>query len=346
MVPGGSAANENLYKPINEVNFGRKRQTFCELLDFPLNKAEEQLRIFINNISADQDIVARRAFFLDTANEKQKESATERLLNFSLARRFSNENLPKTLEDLINIGKVIDWSISIDDCRYIEEMTRKQHAEPMWFKLRYGRITASIFSRCLRTNLSNPSKSLLTCIFSQNQGQYFPATLHGRRNEYKGVAAAVEDFKCNNHINVIHRMSGLTISPDHPYFAASPDHIIQCDCCGTVVIEVKCPFKFDSLTREEGIEVLLSRHSSYLLRNASGVLSLNPKHPYYYQVQMQILVANAAYGLFVVWASRFTLIFKVEKDTQFWVENYTKAKLFFENVLAPEILGHYFSLRN
>ncbi|XP_053686614.1 uncharacterized protein LOC128736160 [Sabethes cyaneus] len=347
MVPGGSAATEDLYKPIDSVNFGRKRETFCELRDYALSKTEEEVRIFLDNVtSAGHEVVARRAFFMSTDAEQENVSIKDRLLDFSFVKRFSNENHQKTLEDLINIGKTIDWSTTIEDCRFIEEMTRKQHAEPMWFMLRYGRITASIFSRCLRTSLSKPSKSLLTCIFSQNQGQYFPATLHGRRNEHKGVIAAVEDFKCNDHINVRHRKSGLTISPEHPYFAASPDYIIQCDCCGTIVIEVKCPFKFDLLTRDEGIEALLSRHSSYLLRNSSGVLTLNPKHPYFYQVQMQILVANAAYGLFVVWAPRFTLAFNVEKDTQFWVHNYPKAKLFFENVLAPEILGHYFSLRN
>lgn len=298
MTPRGSAANDELFKPISEVSFGKKRETSYELRNYNLNKTDEDVQRLLQDLLATgQDVAASRAFFASThinQNGEELLQVRERLLDYSLSKYFSHTNITKPLDDLIEIGKTLDWTISMDNCCLIEECTREQHAEPLWFKLRYGRITASIFARCVKTNISKPSQSLLTTIFAQNQIQYFPATLHGKRNEHRGVYAAIEAFE--NHVNIAHRKSGLIISPDFSYFAASPDHIIECDCCGMVVVEVKCPFKFDFLTREEGINALIKRHQPYVLREADGALSINSKHPYYYQVQMQIFLTKAAYG--------------------------------------------------
>ncbi len=46
--------------------------------------------------------------------------------------------------------------------------------------------------------------------------------------------------------NIIIKMNvsdrGLCVHPDFPYFGASPDGVVECDCCGRGVIEIKCPF--------------------------------------------------------------------------------------------------------
>lgn len=167
-----------------------------------------------------------------------------------------------------------------------------------------------------------------------------PATLHGKQNERKGVAAAVNFFQSQNHDNIVDRKCGLVLSEDYPFFAASSDHLITCDCCGTVVVEVKCPFQFDSLTEEEGINVLMNRTQPYLVKDLEGNIILNPRHQYYYQVQMQIYMSHASYGLFVVWAPNFNICLRIDKNDEFWVRNAQKAKDFFINVLA-----HYFSSR-
>jgi len=45
-----------------------------------------------------------------------------------------------------------------------------------------------------------------------------------------------EDFKIVD--------TGLFINHLGPFLGALPDGIVQCVCCGRVVVEVKCPFNF------------------------------------------------------------------------------------------------------
>lgn len=64
---------------------------------------------------------------------------------------------------------------------------------------------------------------------------------------------------------------GLHIHPEYPFIAATPDSLVKCDCCGTGVLEVKCPFTL----AENGNEVDLP----YISENG-----LKKNHAYYYQV--------------------------------------------------------------
>ncbi|WAR06031.1 hypothetical protein MAR_021400, partial [Mya arenaria] len=69
--------------------------------------------------------------------------------------------------------------------------------------------------------------------------------------------------------------SGLTVSLKHPYLAASPDLIVQCDCCGKGLCEVKCPETVkDQIPTVDNIKYLLEENDKIVL---------DSKHPYYFQ---------------------------------------------------------------
>ena len=58
-----------------------------------------------------------------------------------------------------------------------------------------------------------------------------------------------------NHSSFIIRQSGLLLDPMNPFIRASPDGIVVCSCCGSGVLEIKCPFsckdkKFDERAQE------------------------------------------------------------------------------------------------
>jgi len=36
--------------------------------------------------------------------------------------------------------------------------------------------------------------------------------------------------------------SGLVVNPQWPFIGACPDGVIECDCCGRGVLEIKCPY--------------------------------------------------------------------------------------------------------
>ena len=68
-------------------------------------------------------------------------------------------------------------------------------------------------------------------------------------------------------------------------------------CCGSGVIEIKCPYKYRHVKIEE-----INDSTFYLLKTSDG-LKLNPNHEYFYQVQMQmaIILCDVKYCDFVVW---------------------------------------------
>lgn len=330
----------------------KKRETFCDLRNFNLERSDDDYIALIRKLEeSGLEVAASKAFFLhsDAADEDDELiRKKEYVSKLSMTNRYEQCYEDQSIDDLRDVVKFTDWSIAQHDCDLIEEMTRDQSADPLWFKMRLGRVTASIFSRCVKTSIDNPSKSLLNSIFTENSVQNIPACIYGKEHESNGIKEALNAFRANKHRNVSGRNSGLVISPKHPYLAASPDHIISCDCCGIVTVEVKCPFKSDHLSKEEGINVLINRKpqsSAYIVRNSNGRLAMNHEHPYYYQVQAQIFLCDANYGFFVIWARQFSIFIKVTRNNEFLESNAKKAEDFFEKVIGPEIIGHYYTSR-
>lgn len=336
-----------MFKPVENVCFGRTVQSFCDLRDYSIEKTEDELKNLISKIkSSGQDIAAIGAFLepshLDIDDDDvQRRTYVEATLCFDSL--YEDELASQSLEELIEIGRGVIWRFSAEDCHLVEGLTRKQSFDPLWFKLRYGRVTASTFSKCVKTNIQRPSITLIKSICGVGKKQEFPAILYGKQNEHKAIAAAVKIFKQEKHDNFKGRKCGLVISPDYPYFAASPDFFFECDCCKLVVVEAKCPFKLDDSNRDAGINSLLNRQHPYITQDTEGNIVMNHKHEYYFQIQMQMFLSKATYGIFVVWAPKFTLFLKEQKDYVFWEENEERAARFFKSVLTPEILSHYFT---
>ena len=70
-----------------------------------------------------------------------------------------------------------------------------------------------------------------------------------------------------NHDGLQITKAGLFIDPDRPYIAATPDGIIQCDCCGKRAVEVKCPFNYkDSLPDDDEANFCMMRQDGLITR--------------------------------------------------------------------------------
>ena len=79
---------------------------------------------------------------------------------------------------------------------------------------------------------------------------------------------------------------GLVISEQYNFIAATPDAVMSCNCCGSGIVEIKCPFVMKDNDPDE----------AQFLENGS----LETSHQYYYQVQTQLFVCGAEFGDFVV----------------------------------------------
>lgn len=70
-----------------------------------------------------------------------------------------------------------------------------------------------------------------------------PAVMWGRQMEDTARQCYVTEMR-KTHTNFNLKAVGLTVKADKPYLAASPDGVFSCDCCGTGVLEIKCPYKY------------------------------------------------------------------------------------------------------
>ena len=88
--------------------------------------------------------------------------------------------------------------------------------------------------------------------------------------------------------------SGLFISIDEPYLAATPDSLVQFQCRGKGCLEIKCPY----CIRETQIFGGIEKKNSCLLYQ-DNKRNLKKSHPYYYQIQSQLFAPSEAIATFL-----------------------------------------------
>lgn len=136
--------------------------------------------------------------------------------------------------------------------------------------------------------------------------------------------------------------AGLVISHTWPFLASSPDEFISCDCCGSGLLEIKCPLK----QRGKSILSAVSK-KGFCLELKDGSVSLRKSHPFYWQVQTQLFLCNAEFADFCIRLFRDDekddlFIEKICPDEQLWASCLEKAKGFFSSVLLSELVGKIF----
>ena len=105
-----------------------------------------------------------------------------------------------------------------------------------------------------------------------------PALRWGRKNEDK----AISDYKTEmvqNHGDFEMHTVGLLISTKYPFLGATPDGVVSCSCCGSGLLEVKCPYKYRDIipsditdanfclqTQPDGTKVLNQTHNGTTCR--------------------------------------------------------------------------------
>lgn len=156
----------------------------------------------------------------------------------------------------------------------------------------------------------------------------------GHQSRKRCIAAAAVHHKNFNITD-----SGLVIDPDFPYLGASPDGCISCDCCGSGVIEIKCPYSCAETSVREAVKM-----KNFCLECGSNGSFVLPKtHAYYFQVQAQIFLCKARYCDFTVWSPKDHVVLQIEPDTAFIMEAIERVTQLFKRGVTPELLGKWYS---
>ena len=160
------------------------------------------------------------------------------------------------------------------DIQALEEATRGQAQNDMWHSMHKGRISASVaHSVYTRTNSLLQGKShnvdaLLDIIFRRKPNLPLAPLQYGVHCEPEAIATYVVSHFCD-HINLRVTQCGLFLYQNAPFLCASPDAIVECDCCGSGLLEVKCPFKSASCNPSEcDLPYMLKCNDQLLLKKS------------------------------------------------------------------------------
>ena len=251
-------------------------------------------------------------------------------LHHSKYQKMSPDELKTACEEIFANG----LKISSEEAAYLEESTRLQSQCLLWFEQRAGRITASMFRKVTRTSIDNPSQSLLSSLMRESKfdSMKVPALRWGivkedeARAEY--LARASDD-----HVELMHESAGLHVNPNFPHLGASPDGVVTCECCGTGVLEIKCPFKYRHLHPHS-----ITDPGFCLVHSSDSGVHLSHEHDYYYQVQGQLAVCDVEYCDFICWTPLGFHHERILTDSQFFATVKPVLDRFFMRVMLPRLL--------
>ena len=205
---------------------------------------------------------------------------------------------------------------SVCDDAYItrvEETTRGQADNAEWHRQRRGRLTASMFGEAYKSTMRTPDCSLAQKVVDPIpfRSSY---TEHGIKYEAVARELYIKDHLSHHNAHK-YRESGLWVSPDKPWLAASPDGLISCKCCGDGVLEIKCTAKYWAETTRE-----IATRGDYEIELEDGVPQLKKTSKWYRQVQAQMYICGRSYCDFVLMTSQDQLYQRIYYDEN-WENN-------------------------
>ena len=253
-------------------------------------------------------------------------------------------NEPKTFtltfNELLEHCESVSLKVTKKQYEAVEKATKQQSASQTWFRFKAGRISGSTMKACCHTNPDLPSQSLIKRICHPTSYKLSSASTQWGCDHEKTAIEKYSEVMADKHTNFTVKDSGFIISTKYPFIGASPDGIVSCDCCGTGVLEIKCPFCIKDKMVQQGCAL----QGFCLELDSGGKQLLSKKHAYYYQVQTEINICEEAmYADFVVWTVADIHIERILPDAEFWSELVSKATEFYKKCLLPELVGKFYS---
>lgn len=162
-----------------------------------------------------------------------------------------------------------------------EKKTKKQYLCPLWKEQRIGAITSSIIHKAARYKKDDSNNYIVKEIMGQSSFTGNSATFYGQK--YETLARKLYEMQMRkNHQGFEVKCAGLIVCKNCPLIRASRDGIASCSCCGTGIIEIKCPARpqYQTMTGEE-----IARDGSYHLKLEHNRIQLKKESQWYTQIQ-------------------------------------------------------------
>ena len=192
----------------------------------------------------------------------------------------------RTNEEPLEAYKQVCVKSAIDE---LEIRTRVQSKSVLWHLHRKGRTTGTSLHDILHRRSSTKPNKLVKkiCGYGSKDISQLSSVSWGSEHEDIAIKKYV-DIQKPRHTNFIYRPVGFLIDRDDVFIDASSDGVVNCECCGTGVVEVKCPYKHRNIRPLDAA----ATDKEFCL-TADGHLTIN--HKYYSQVQMQMRIDRVRY---------------------------------------------------
>ena len=269
-----------------------------------------------------EGILAKQESDTDTASENENESNDFPPVPYRLARIQKEGTY--SAEEILQ-----DATPSRQQAIKLAVATKDQRHSALWQTHRRGRITAS---NCHRAFSTNPVTSVKSFLHASKELSHLEAVKWGIEKE--NVAKACYVNSTSHHKDFGVRNTGLIVSLNNHFVAASPDGLVSCSCHPDRLVEIKCPYKYKETTPTDSMAL---NDLNYCLTKEG---QLKKSHRYYCQVQTQLFVTQAPLCDFVVWTPHDMVILSIERDEQYLTNLNAKMQDFTINYLIPALISH------
>ena len=200
----------------------------------------------------------------------------------------------------------------------MRKKTHNQSKSPLWYKLRKYRVTASTIGEISKR------RGNFETLVSRLKSKRFICTAAMQRGIDEEPNAAIQyGNKNNNNINIY--PSGIILSPECPWIAASPDRKVYNPMRQPPfgLLEIKCPMS-------KTVDQIL------YLKEVNGEKHLKRNHNYYYQIQTQLAVSGMDWCDFYIYLKDEAGVVEdfvetIYYDQLFWSQTKEKIDAFYFN---------------
>lgn len=260
-----------------------------------------------------------------------------------------NTNVPLSLQQLASQHSDVPSFLAALPCysdnniKELEKATQGQALNENWIDLRIGRLTGSIIHnvhtkvQTLKSSTTKKPKdvaSLLERIMGYKSVGNVHSLQHGRDMEGEARRAYTALLKKKKHKDVQVQECGLFVIKDTIYIGASPDALVSCRCCGTGLVEIKCP---SSVKKPSPVTSL-----GYLQKTNTGDFRLKDTCNYFTQIQSQMAATGRLWCDFFVYTRHSVHLERIVFNENKWNDVLENAKFFFETYVAPELVHRDF----
>lgn len=306
-------------------------RTYCNSIP---HFTDDRINEFIKKCNSDNNETALETI-LFPFEVKRKTNLRDQVF---LASLFSEENQRKSLNELVAIGTSVFLNLSEKEVQEISRITLPQFKSKSYVGLQRGRITGSNLKNCCIASNTDPCIATINRIINPTKLDSGPSIKYHNKNRKKAIDQYVQ-MQAPNHDEFQYSPCGLIVNQKFPYFAASPDGLVNCDCHGDGCVVVKC---LKILSCEASMEVLTSKPNN-ILNKHENEYSIEETHEFFYQIQLYIHLVELEYCDFIIWSPNEMLPLRIYPDLDFWEEAMEKASSFHTLVIMPELLGKFYT---